>query len=171
MFKRLLRRAIVVLAIAAGLGTAVALPANASAVPGFQVYYTMVNAYSNQCMEVNNTSGTSVNTTIQQNPCSGDNNQLWLWKNWYDSGDHHFRNNYTGLCISSSYGVVQATCGAAGSTFTQWWYQVGVGGGLWEIRNIYYDHCLEVPGASTVNGARIVSSPCNGSANQRWRMV
>ena len=46
-----------------------------------------------------------------------------------------------------------------------------VAGGLYEIRSVRSNLCLDVSGGSLSNRAAVIQFPCNGQANQRFRLL
>jgi hypothetical protein len=169
MSRSVLRRALTTAAAALAMVFVSAAPAptaHAATSGWIEYYYMFQNSYTNQCMEVNST---AVGAPVHQWPCWGGDNQRWLWKRIYGHNDYSFRVRNPGFCLTNSNGQVIKPC-VSGAAY-QWYYEVNVGGGLFELRGITYNNCIQVQDSSTLNGAALVFAPCNGSAIQRWRRV
>ena len=65
--------------------------------------------------------------------------------------------------------VQTAGCTAVGNH--QAWQFKWRGNREFEIRNLRTGGCLDVEGASTYRGARVIDWPCHGGANQRWQVL
>jgi hypothetical protein len=57
-----------------------------------------------------------------------------------------------------------------GSTRQQWRFE-SMGSGYYRVRNVASNKCLDVEGASTAIGARIVQWPCTTANNQQWQVI
>lgn len=76
----------------------------------------------------------------------------------------------TCLHESQSKTPVQATgCTAVGNHQT--WQFMWRGNRQFEIRNVRTGGCLDIEGASTWRGARVIDWPCHGGTNQRWQVL
>jgi len=64
--------------------------------------------------------------------------------------------------------VLQSICG--GSATEQLWSLESKRGG-YVIRSIISGRCLDVPGGSSVNGAKLLAWKCVGGENQVWRIT
>jgi hypothetical protein len=60
---------------------------------------------------------------------------------------------------------VQSKCGGSPD---QLWALEGAGNG-YALQNVANRLCLDVPGGSLANGAKLIAWACNGGINQTWR--
>jgi endoglucanase len=138
-------------------------------------WYNVVNQNSGSCVDATNR-GTTNGTTVQQWSCgSQQTNQEWQFQ--ATSGGYYkvvnrnapsevwdVTNNGTGngsLIQLWSYG---------GGT-NQQWQPVLLGNGYYKMVGRGSGRCLDVPGASTTNGAQLQIYDCNGTAAQAWKLT
>lgn len=113
--------------------------------------------------------------------------QVQLWTCSYSEGDHrfwymeqvtpiywHIWNYKSGKCMnvkgasmSNRAKVIQYPCGGINTHNDQWYLDLYDDGtpDLYQIRNRKSGKCLNVEGATTVNGADLIQYTCNGSWN------
>lgn len=129
-------------------------------------------AHSSKCMDVTGES-TANDVGIQQWSCVSDGsgmkgNQMWFHDKPGD-GTLTLRNEKSGRCVDAFRGpgvqVVQWTCDG---TNDQKWVATSING-KWRFQSVRHPgYCLDVQGASTANGARVVLFGCHTLNNQLW---
>ena len=112
-------------------------------------------------------------TPAIQYDCHGGLNQRWDIESAGDAG-YRIVSRMSGKCIGTDLGhaevaghIVQSRCGSAPD---QLWALEGAGNG-YALRNAANRLCLDVPGGSLANGAKLMAWTCNGGPNQTWRYV
>jgi hypothetical protein len=109
-------------------------------------------------------------TPAIQYDCHGGLNQQW---NIESAGEARYRivSRMSSKCIGTELehptagSIVQSQCGGAPS---QLWVLQSAGDG-YVLQNAANRLCLDVPGASLANGAKLIAWVCNGGVNQTWR--
>jgi Ricin-type beta-trefoil lectin domain/Gametolysin peptidase M11 len=113
----------------------------------------------------------SESTQVIQYDCHGGPNQQWKF---VSAGAASIRpginivSRLSGKCIginSAGSQIVQSRCD--GSPDQLWAIESAGSGNV--IRNSANGQCLDVPGASLANGAKLIAWTCNGGINQTWR--
>jgi hypothetical protein len=147
-------------------GTGLAMPAGPPpAPPG-----TVQNLASGKCLDLPQGKTADGTPTIQYD-CRGGTNQLW---DIVAAGEDGYRivSRLSNKCIgtdpsgaAAGAAIVQSQC--VGSAM-QLWARNG-DGNAYVLRNVANRLCLDVPGASTANGAKPIAWTCNGGTNQTWR--
>ena len=106
--------------------------------------------------------------------CHSGPNQRWTLVRT-SGGSYRIVSELSNKCIGidrsnpgSSGPIVQSPCGTGASE--QLWSLVSGGGG-YVIKAVQSGLCLDVPGGSTVSGARLVAWKCTGKENQVWRLT
>jgi hypothetical protein len=134
---------------------------------------TLQSLASGKCIDLER-GATSEAPVVIQFDCHAGPNQRWSFVQ-AGGGGYRIVSQLSKKCIGidrtgagSSGGIVQSTCGAGASE--QLWSLVGGGGGYF-IKAIESGLCLDVPGGSSVSGARLVAWKCTGRENQVWRLT
>ncbi|HYB51475.1 MAG TPA: RICIN domain-containing protein [Burkholderiaceae bacterium] len=112
---------------------------------------------------------------VIQYDCHSGANQQWSLESAGGAG-YRIVSRLSGKCVgidrSAGSGitapVLQSACGD--SATEQLWSLESKRGG-YVIRSIISGRCLDVPGGSSVNGARLVAWKCVGGENQVWRVT
>ncbi len=104
-------------------------------------------------------------TAVIQYDCHGGANQQWQIVAAH-AESVQIVSRLSGKCLGvesagAGTGIVQSHCDGADA---QLWARAGSG-----FRNIADGLCLDVPGASLANGAKLIGWICNGGINQTWR--
>jgi hypothetical protein len=68
--------------------------------------------------------------------------------------------------VSAGGNIVQSDCGTQEQL---WALDAGHNGHV--VRNLANRSCLDVPGASDANGAKLIGWICKGGINQTWRYL
>jgi hypothetical protein len=149
-------------------GTGQALPAGPPpAPPG-----TIQSVASGKCLDLPG-GRTDDGVQVIQYDCHGGINQQW---NIEDTGDARYRlvSRMSGKCIAIDAAddavgghIVESQCG---SFRNQLWALESASDG-YVLRNVANPLCLDVPGASLANGAKLIAWSCNGATNQTWHYV
>ncbi|MEU3916905.1 RICIN domain-containing protein [Streptomyces sp. NPDC029004] len=157
-------------AIAAGAMVLFGPTASAQAVVTGPFWYAA--AHSGKCMDVTGES-TAQDVGIQQWSCVSDGsgkkgNQMWYHDKPGD-GTLTLRNEKSGRCVDAYRGrgvqVVQWTCDGS---HDQKWRSASING-KWRFESVQYPgYCLDVQGASTANGAKVILYGCHTGNNQLW---
>jgi hypothetical protein len=148
-------------------GTGQAAPAGPPpAPPG-----TVQSLASGKCLDLPG-GQTGDGTPVIQYDCHGGANQQWTIDAAGDAGSRII-SRMSGKCLgtdpaaAAGGAVVQSPCGSAPA---QLWTLEHAGNGT-VLKNAANRLCLDVPGASTANGAKPIAWACNGGSNQTWRYV
>jgi hypothetical protein len=149
-------------------GTGQAIPAGPQpAPPG-----TVQSIASGKCLDLPG-GQTGDGTLPIQYDCHGSPNQRWDLVSAGGTG-YRFVSRLSGKCIGTD--PVHAAAGgnivqlACDNSLAQLWVLEGAGN-AYVVRNVANRLCLDVPGASAVNGAKPITWTCNGGTNQTWRYV
>ncbi|MFJ5547416.1 RICIN domain-containing protein [Streptomyces sp. NPDC093225] len=159
-------------ALGAALGAAlisVALPASPASAVELSTWGTLVNNYSNLCLEVSGWS-TANGAAVDQWDCHNGANQQWIGETRGNA--RLIRNAKSGKCLE-----VQGWSTANGATIDQWDCHGGANQ-LWQLRptsdytvalyNVNSGKCLEIGGWRIDNGAPATQWDCHWGENQRW---
>ena len=129
--------------------------------------------WSGKCLDLERGT-TSEGPVVIQFDCHSGPNQQWSLVQ-AGGGGYRIVSQLSNKCIGidrtgprSSGAIVQSTCGAGASE--QLW-SLNRGGGGCLIKAIESGLCLDVPGGSSVSGARLVAWKCTGKQNQAWRLT
>jgi hypothetical protein len=115
---------------------------------------------------------TADGTPAIQYECHGGPNQQWNIESAGEAG-YRIASRLSGKCIGTDPGhtaggrIVQSQCG---NSSDQLWVLESAGNG-YVLRNAANRLCLDLPGASLANGAKLIAWVCNGGINQTWRYV
>lgn len=127
---------------------------------------------SGKCVDVTGSS-TANGAKLQQNTCSGANNQRFTIK---DMGNAQYElvNVNSGKCLdvtdkSTSNGAVMQQWSCAGSS-NQLWTLVSKGTGIYQVKSVLSGKCLDITGVSNANGAAIQQWSCGSGTNQQFAM-
>src|SRR3954447_21903038 len=141
-------------------------------------WYRITNASTGRCLDARDW-GTSNGTALQQWQCGGtQTNQQWQFVPT-DGGYYRVVNRNAPALVWDVTGGPSPT---ADGTPIQLWTWVPPGGtnqqwkpetlseGRWRLEARHSGKCLELPGASSANGARVVQAACNSGAAQAFRL-
>ena len=106
-------------------------------------------------------------TQVIQYECHGGPNQQWKFVSAGAAGTR-IVSRLSGKCMGLDpvgNRVMQSQCD--GSPDQLWAIEISGSGNT--IRNSANELCLDVPGASLANGAKLIAWTCNGGINQTWR--
>ncbi|MET9967556.1 RICIN domain-containing protein [Streptomyces sp. NPDC006356] len=127
-------------------------------------YNTLIARHSGRCADVTSQS-LWAGAQIKQYDCNGGNNQKYWFKS-VGSGYYQLMVRNSSLCVQENANTVtQENCNAS-STGQQW--SLTTTGSYVNIKSRASGECLDVNGASTANGAAIITYTCNGGTNQQW---
>lgn len=140
-------------------------------------WYRVANASTGSCVDATDW-GTSNGTPLQQWVCETNQaNQQWQFTAT-DSGFYRVTNRNAPALVWDVTGGPNAT---AEGTQIQLWSWVGGANQQWRPEALsdgryrfiarHSGKCLEVPGTTSANGARLVQATCNGSAGQAFRIT
>ena len=108
-------------------------------------------------------------TPAIQYDCHGGPNQQWRIDYAAPTTGTRIVSRLSGKCLGIDSGsgspVVQSRC--TDSPNQLWMREVVIDGSI--LRNVASGLCLDVPGASRANGAKLIAWTCNGGINQTWR--
>jgi beta-glucanase (GH16 family) len=136
-------------------------------------WYQVINQNSGACMDDTNF-GTSDGTTVQQYACGVDQfNQEWQLTATSD-GYYKIINRNSVLALddtnlSTTPGTGQQQWAYGGGANQQWIPQQV--GSSFQLVNRLSGLCLDVPGASTQNGAQLDQYTCNGTGAQMFQLL
>jgi endoglucanase len=165
-------------ALNTGLGFTEYLGAPATLTTG--TAYNVVNENSGSCVDATGR-GTANGTTVQQWACGSGSystqaNQEWEFTNSSVSGYYEITNVNA---PAEAWNVVNngTTSGSLmqlwsyGGASNEEWEAISLGSGYYEFVGLGSGLCLDVPGASTANGAQLEIYTCNGTAAQAFKLV
>ncbi|MGI5193970.1 RICIN domain-containing protein [Streptomyces sp. CA-288835] len=127
-------------------------------------YETLTARHSGKCADVSDQSILG-GAQIKQWTCNGGGNQRFWFK---DLGNGHAQlmARHSSLCLrENASNVTQEACSTSATT-QQW--SVTTSGGYVTLKSRASGECLDVNGASTADGAAIITYACNGGTNQQW---
>jgi hypothetical protein len=127
-------------------------------------YNTLIARHSGKCADVTSQSLWQ-GAQIKQYDCNGGNNQKYWFKS-VGSGYYQLVVRNSSLCVQENASTVtQENCNAS-ATSQQW--SLTTTGSYVNVKSRASGECLDVSGASTANGAAVITWTCNGGANQQW---
>jgi beta-glucanase (GH16 family) len=138
-------------------------------------WYNVVNQNSGACVDAQGF-GTTNGTAVQQWACgSGQINQEWQFQPT-DSGFYRVvsRNAPLEAWDVTNRGTTNGSpiqLWQFGGGANQQWQPVSLGNGAFKFVGRASGRCLDVPGASTANGARLQIYDCNGTGAQAWTLA
>jgi hypothetical protein len=143
------------------------------AAASYTAFHHEKNAYSNKCLDVpyNNW---YYGAPIQQYTCNGGPNQNWTIWQWYDGAVQicgSATGNSVDFCIGRQYNYSNGdraflTYPGADESRRWWWDRTT--SYTERFHSLLDGRCLDDPGWSTANGARIQVWDCTGGKNQLW---
>lgn len=141
---------------------ALALLAGAVESPSFATNVKILSPLDKLCVDISNYSA-STGSAVEMQPCLEKAGQIWE----YDSGAESIRSIRNNQCLktigTNGSQVTLTTCNGYDST--QHWVLDG-------NRRFYSvtdsSKCLEVEGASTLVGAKVVLNGCSSGTSQKW---
>ncbi|WP_264929564.1 RICIN domain-containing protein [Streptomyces sp. A012304] len=127
-------------------------------------YNTLIARHSGKCADVTSQSLWQ-GAQIKQYDCNGGNNQKYWFKS-VGSGYYQLVVRNSSLCVQENASTVsQENCNASATT-QQW--SLTTTGSYVNVKSRASGECLDVNGASTANGAAVITYTCNGGTNQQW---
>ncbi|MCX3060875.1 RICIN domain-containing protein [Streptomyces beihaiensis] len=130
-------------------------------------YDTLVARHSGKCADVTSRSLWQ-GTRIKQYDCNGGANQKY-WFRPVGSGYYQLVVENSSLCVrENASDVTQEDCDT--SDPAQQWAPATATGTYLNITSRASGECLDVSGASTANGAAVITYSCNGGTNQQWKL-
>ncbi|MFE9674797.1 RICIN domain-containing protein [Streptomyces sp. NPDC006259] len=127
-------------------------------------YNTLIARHSAKCADVTSQS-LWPGAQIKQYDCNGGANQKYWFKS-VGSGYYRLMVRNSSLCVQENAGTVtQENCSASATT-QQW--SLTTTGSYVNIKSRASGKCLDVNGASTANGATVITYTCGSGTNQQW---
>ncbi|MFI8165099.1 family 43 glycosylhydrolase [Streptomyces sp. NPDC085931] len=127
-------------------------------------YHTLIARHSSRCADVTSQS-LWAGTQIKQYDCNGGANQRY-WSKPVGGGYHQLMVRNSSLCVQENANTVtQEDCDASAAG-QQW--SLTTTGSYVNVKSRASGECLDVNGASTANGAAVITYACNGGTNQQW---
>ncbi|NMO53870.1 1,4-beta-xylanase [Actinoplanes sp. TBRC 11911] len=136
-------------------------------------WYSIVNKNSGKCVDAK-AAGTTNGTAIQQYTCNGSNAQQFQFAT--TTGDFRRVNNRGNSAQALDVTNVSTADNAPIQTWNysgglnQQWQPVAEADGSYHFVNRNSGKCLDVPGASIVDGIQLVQYACNGTAAQSFQL-
>ena len=127
-------------------------------------YNTLIARHSSQCADVTSQS-LWAGAQIKQYDCNGGANQKYWFKS-VGSGYYQLMVRNSGLCVQENASTVTQENCASSATNQQW--SLTTTGSYVNVTSRASGECLDVNGASTANGAALITYTCNGGTNQQW---
>ncbi|NEE15743.1 family 43 glycosylhydrolase [Streptomyces sp. SID7499] len=127
-------------------------------------YNTLIARHSSKCADVTSQS-LWAGAQIKQYDCNGGGNQKYWFKS-VGSGYYQLMVRNSSLCVQENAGTVtQENCNSS-ATNQQW--SLTTTGSYVNVTSRASGECLDVNGASTANGAALITYTCNAGTNQQW---
>ncbi|WP_217236774.1 RICIN domain-containing protein [Streptomyces sp. AC555_RSS877] len=127
-------------------------------------YNTLIARNSAKCADVTSQSLWQ-GAQIKQYDCNGGNNQKY-WFKPLSGGYYQLMVRSSSLCVQENANTVtQENCNTS-ATSQQW--SLTTSGSYVTVKARTSGECLDVNGASTANGASVITYTCNGATNQQW---
>ncbi|MDX3135958.1 RICIN domain-containing protein [Streptomyces europaeiscabiei] len=127
-------------------------------------YNTLIARHSAKCADVTSQS-LWAGAQIKQYTCNSGNNQKYWFKS-VGSGYYQLMTRHSSLCVQENANTVtQEKCNSS-STSQQW--SLTTSGSYVKVVSRASGECLDVNGASTADGAAIITYTCNSGTNQQW---
>ncbi|MFJ8047138.1 RICIN domain-containing protein [Streptomyces luteogriseus] len=127
-------------------------------------YNTLIARHSSKCADVTSQSLWS-GAQIKQYDCNGGANQKYWFKS-VGSGYYQLMVRNSSLCVQENASTVTQENCASAATNQQW--SLTTTGSYVNVTSRASGECLDVNGASTANGAALITYTCNGGTNQQW---
>ncbi|MFF8874307.1 RICIN domain-containing protein [Streptomyces massasporeus] len=127
-------------------------------------YNTLIARHSSKCADVTSQS-LWAGAQIKQYDCNGGGNQKYWFKS-VGSGYYQLMVRNSSLCVQENASTVtQENCNSS-ATNQQW--SLTTTGSYVNVTSRASGECLDVNGASTANGAALITYACNAGTNQQW---
>ncbi|MFJ4282272.1 RICIN domain-containing protein [Streptomyces massasporeus] len=127
-------------------------------------YNTLIARHSAKCADVTSQS-LWAGAQIKQYDCNGGGNQKYWFKS-VGSGYYQLMVRTSSLCVQENASTVtQENCNSS-ATNQQW--SLTTTGSYVNVTSRASGECLDVNGASTANGAALITYTCNAGTNQQW---
>ncbi|MFF9773355.1 RICIN domain-containing protein [Streptomyces sp. NPDC013978] len=127
-------------------------------------YNTLVARHSSKCADVTSQSQWA-GAQIKQYACNGGNNQKYWFKS-VGGGYYQLMTRHSSLCVQENANTVtQENCN---SSNTAQQFSLTTTGSYVNVKSRATGECLDVNGASTADGAAIITYTCNNGTNQQW---
>lgn len=127
-------------------------------------YNTLIARHSSKCADVTSQS-LWPGAQIKQYDCNGGANQKYWFKS-VGSGYYQLMVRNSSQCVQENASTVTQENCAASATNQQW--SLTTTGSYVKVTSRASGECLDVNGASTANGAALITYTCNGGTNQQW---
>ncbi|PPS77183.1 MULTISPECIES: RICIN domain-containing protein [Streptomyces] len=127
-------------------------------------YNTLIARHSSKCADVTSQS-LWAGAQIKQYDCNGGANQKYWFKS-VGSGYYQLMVRNSSLCVQENASTVTQENCTSSATSQQW--SLTTTGSYVNVRSRASGECLDVNGASTANGAALLTYTCNGGTNQQW---
>ncbi|WP_329459413.1 RICIN domain-containing protein [Streptomyces sp. NBC_01497] len=152
--------------------TATAAPAQAAAVP--TGWLNVVGKGSGKCVDAA-AAATANGTAVQQYACNGTTAQNWQFTatsgGYYQVGNRNAAAQVWDVTdVSTADNAAVQLWNYSGGN-NQQWQPVAESGGSYHFVNRNSGKCLDVPSASTADGARLGQFTCNGTAAQSFTLA
>ncbi|MEU1041485.1 RICIN domain-containing protein [Streptomyces sp. NPDC005551] len=126
-------------------------------------YETLTARHSGKCADLPSRSLLE-GVAFTQYTCNGGTNQRF-WFRSSGGGHYTLMTRHSSLCLTEgATSVTQEDC--TGATAQQW--SVTASGGYVLLKSRASGECLDVSGASTSDGAALLTYTCTGGTNQQW---
>ncbi|MEU6177087.1 RICIN domain-containing protein [Streptomyces coeruleorubidus] len=127
-------------------------------------YNTLIARHSSKCADVTSQS-LWAGAQLKQYDCNGGANQKYWFKS-VGSGSYQLMVRNSSLCVQENASTVTQENCSASATSQQW--SLTTTGSYVNVKSRTSGECLDVNGASTANGAALITYTCNGGTNQQW---
>ncbi|KJK36256.1 beta-xylosidase [Streptomyces variegatus] len=127
-------------------------------------YNTLTARHSSKCADVTSQS-LWAGAQLKQYDCNGGANQKYWFKS-VGSGYYQLMVRNSSLCVRENASTVTQENCASSATSQQW--SLTTTGSYVNVKSRASGECLDVNGASTANGAALITYTCNGGTNQQW---
>ncbi|MCX3287742.1 RICIN domain-containing protein [Streptomyces sp. NEAU-H22] len=127
-------------------------------------YNTLIARHSSKCADVTSQS-LWAGAQIKQYDCNGGANQKYWFKS-VGSGYYQLLVRNSSLCVQENANTVTQENCASSATNQQW--SLTTTGSYVNVTSRASGECLDVNGASTANGAALITYTCNAGTNQQW---
>ncbi|MFJ4534565.1 RICIN domain-containing protein [Streptomyces tibetensis] len=127
-------------------------------------YNTLIARHSSRCADVTSQS-LWPGAQIKQYDCNGGANQKYWFKS-VGSGYYQLMVRNSSLCVQENASTVTQENCTSSATSQQW--SLTTTGSYVNVKSRASGECLDVNGASTANGAALITYTCNGGTNQQW---
>ncbi|MCK8434946.1 family 43 glycosylhydrolase [Streptomyces sp. D2-8] len=127
-------------------------------------YHTLIARHSSKCADVTSQS-LRAGAQLKQYDCNGGTSQKYWFKS-VGSGYYQLMVRNSSLCVRENASTVTQENCASSATSQQW--SLTTTGSYVNVRSRASGECLDVNGASTANGAALITYTFNGGTNQQW---